>query len=127
MIFSLSVKNLNGHDKNLTDNEKIIFRNLERSTLKLEKNKSHLMFNETCYNNNEINVYNLFQVCELIETLDKYEELPMGAVSEDFLQNEIPFVVADAMTDWPVMTSDNFYFDNITDVSKKIIIEELWV
>ena len=85
------------------------------------------MFNETCYNNNEINVYNLFQVCELIETLDKYEELPMGAVSEDFLQNEIPFVVADAMTDWPVMTSDNFYFDNITDVSKKIIIEELWV
>ena len=34
-----------------TDNEKIIYRNLERITKKLENNKSHLMFNETCYNN----------------------------------------------------------------------------
>ena len=30
------------------DNEKTLYRNLERSTLKLEKKKSHLMFNETC-------------------------------------------------------------------------------
>ena len=35
----------------LTDNEKIIYTNFERNTLQLEKeNKSHLMFNETCYN-----------------------------------------------------------------------------
>ena len=33
------------------DKQKIIYKNLERSTLKLEK-KSHLMFNETYYNNN---------------------------------------------------------------------------
>ena len=36
----------------LMDNEKIIYRNLERNTLKLERNKSHLMFHQTCYNNN---------------------------------------------------------------------------
>ena len=35
--------------KFLKDNEKKLFRNLERSTLKLERNNSHLMFNETCY------------------------------------------------------------------------------
>ena len=34
------------------DNERILFINSERSTLKLEKKKSYLMFNETCYNNN---------------------------------------------------------------------------
>ena len=33
----------------LKDNENKLFRNLERSTLKLEGNKSHLMFNETCH------------------------------------------------------------------------------
>ena len=33
-------------------NEKTLYRNLERSTLKLERNKTHLMFNETCYNKN---------------------------------------------------------------------------
>ena len=31
------------------DNKKSVDRNLERSTLKLENNKSRLMFNETCY------------------------------------------------------------------------------
>ena len=37
----------------LKDNEKkLLGRNLERTTLKLERNKSYLMFNETCYNNN---------------------------------------------------------------------------
>ena len=29
-----------------------MYRNLERNTLKLERSKSHLMFNETCYNKN---------------------------------------------------------------------------
>ena len=33
----------------LKDNEKKLYRNLECRTLKLERNKSHLMFNETCY------------------------------------------------------------------------------
>ena len=33
------------------DDEKTIYRNLERCTLKLEKKKSHFMFNESHYNN----------------------------------------------------------------------------
>ena len=42
----------------LKDNEKKLFRNLEHSNLKLERNKSHLMFNETChiYYKNELSV-----------------------------------------------------------------------
>ena len=36
---------------------KATYRNLERSTLKLEKNKSHPMFNETCYNNDILPAY----------------------------------------------------------------------
>ena len=35
----------------LKDNEKKLFRSLDRRTLKPETNKSHSMFNETCYNN----------------------------------------------------------------------------
>ena len=41
----------------LTNNEKIIYRNLERSTLKLERSKSYLMFNETCYINDILPTY----------------------------------------------------------------------
>ena len=41
----------------LTDNEKIIYRNLERKILKLEGDKSHLMFNETCYNNDILPIH----------------------------------------------------------------------
>ena len=32
-----------------TEKEKIKYRNMERNTLKLEINKSHVMFNETCF------------------------------------------------------------------------------
>ena len=39
------------------DNENTIYGNLERSTLKLEKNKSHIVFNETCYNNDILLIY----------------------------------------------------------------------
>ena len=41
------------------DNEKILFGNWKRCTWKLEREKSHLMFNEECYNN-EYNWYNVF-------------------------------------------------------------------
>ena len=41
----------------LKGNEKKLYRNLKRSTLKLERNKSHLMFNETCHNNDILTKY----------------------------------------------------------------------
>ena len=37
--------------------KKMIYRNLESNTLKLERDKSHLMFNETCYNNDILPTY----------------------------------------------------------------------
>ena len=45
--------------------EKTIYRNLERSTLKLERNKSHPMFNELCYNNDILPTYTTIWVTEL--------------------------------------------------------------
>ena len=39
------------------DNEKKLFKNLERSTLKFERMKSHIIFNETSYNNNILSNY----------------------------------------------------------------------
>ena len=41
----------------MKDNEKKLFINLKRSTLKMERKKSHLMFNETCYNNDILPKY----------------------------------------------------------------------
>ena len=35
----------------IQDSEKKLFRNLERSAMKFEEKKSHLMFVETCYDN----------------------------------------------------------------------------
>ena len=46
--------------------EKIIFRNLERNTLKLEKN---LMFNETCYNNDILPTYTYMIILFLSELI----------------------------------------------------------
>ena len=66
MDFSLSVKNLKtigiGIDssramKKSYKSYTIIYRNSERSTLKFEKNRSHFMFNETCYKANILPTY----------------------------------------------------------------------
>ena len=43
--------------------KKIIYRNLERNTLKLEKKKALLMFNETCYNNDILPTYTNTHTC----------------------------------------------------------------
>ena len=43
LVFPSSLRFFKGYEKKL-------FRNLDLNTLKLEKKKSHLMFNETFYN-----------------------------------------------------------------------------
>ena len=50
------------HLRFFKDNEKTLYRNMERFTLKLEKkNKSHLMFNKASYNNDILPTYtNIF-------------------------------------------------------------------
>jgi len=35
---------------------------------------------------------------------------------ETFIRRERPLVVTDAMADWPIMKTDQFWFDNITEV-----------
>ena len=47
------------------ENEKIIYRNLERSTPNLEKNKSYLMFNEKCYSNDILPTYTNIEYIQL--------------------------------------------------------------
>lgn len=57
------------------------------------------------------------QVCESLEKLDRLANASSKVVAEDYLKNDIPFIVTDAMDDWPVMNTNEFWFDNITEVS----------
>jgi hypothetical protein len=41
-----------------------------------------------------------------------YEQLLDG-----YLNRDAPLIVVDAMESWPVMNTDDFWFDNITQVS----------
>lgn len=38
-------------------------------------------------------------------------------VIEQYIRREKPFVVTDAMTEWPIMKTDLLWFDNVTEVS----------
>ena len=55
-------------------------------------------------------------MCESLERLDRLANASSLVVSEDYLKNDIPFIVTDAMADWPVMNTDDFWFDNVTEV-----------
>ncbi|XP_045118668.1 uncharacterized protein LOC123508815 [Portunus trituberculatus] len=55
-------------------------------------------------------------VCESLERLDRLANVSSLVVSEDYLKNDVPFIVTDAMEDWPVMNTDDFWFDNVTEM-----------
>lgn len=57
------------------------------------------------------------QVCESLEKLDRLANASSKVVAEEYLKNDVPFIVTDAMDDWPVMNTNEFWFDNITEVS----------
>ena len=57
------------------------------------------------------------EVCESLDVLDRLSNVSIQTVAEDYLKNDIPFIVVDAMADWPVMNTDDFWFDNVTEVS----------
>ena len=61
-------------------------------------------------------IFCLPQVCESLERLDRLANVSSLVVSEDYLKNDVPFIVTDAMEDWPVMNTDDFWFDNVTEV-----------
>lgn len=37
-------------------------------------------------------------------------------VNEEFIRREKPFIITDGMDDWDIMMTDQFWFDNITEV-----------
>ena len=65
-----------------------------------------------------------FQVCA---SLSKVKHTRDGIHKSTFLSKDYPFIVLDAIDNWPVMNTDNFWFDNITEVSLEFssLIEKL--
>ncbi|KAK3891775.1 hypothetical protein Pcinc_004354 [Petrolisthes cinctipes] len=55
-------------------------------------------------------------VCESMEKLDRLANASSKVVAEEYLKNDVPFIVTDAMEDWPVMNTNEFWFDNITEM-----------
>ncbi|XP_047491036.1 uncharacterized protein LOC125040521 [Penaeus chinensis] len=55
-------------------------------------------------------------VCESLEKMDRLSNVSSWVVTEDYLKNDIPFLVTDAMDDWPVMNTEEFWFDNVTEM-----------
>ena len=62
------------------------------------------------------------KVCESVEVLDVLSSVPVTVATDEYLRDDRPFLVTDAMQDWPVMNTDDFWFDNITEVTRNIII-----
>lgn len=58
----------------------------------------------------------LSKVCESLEKMDRLSNVSSWVVTEDYLKNDVPFLVTDAMDDWPVMNTEEFWFDNVTEV-----------
>jgi hypothetical protein len=44
--------------------------------------------------------------------------MSQSAVIEEFIKRERPLVVTDAMSEWTIMKTDHFWFDNITEVTR---------
>ncbi|XP_076043449.1 uncharacterized protein LOC143026618 [Oratosquilla oratoria] len=55
-------------------------------------------------------------VCESMERLDHLVNVSAVVVSEEYLKNDVPFVVVDGMDNWEVMNTDQFWFDNVTEL-----------
>lgn len=51
-----------------------------------------------------------------MESIERVANISQSAVIEQYIKRERPFIVTDAMDDWHVMKTDQFWFDNITEV-----------
>lgn len=56
-------------------------------------------------------------MCESDDVLDVLSGVPMSVATDEYLRDDKPFIVTDAMAPWAVMNTDDFWFDNITEVS----------
>lgn len=58
-----------------------------------------------------------WQTCEVLDQVDRVNKASYDFLLDSYLNRDAPFIVTDAMNDWPVMNTEQFYFDNITQVS----------
>ncbi|XP_075218014.1 uncharacterized protein LOC142322828 [Lycorma delicatula] len=54
--------------------------------------------------------------CEALEHVDRVNKVSYDYILDNYLNRDAPLIVTDAMEAWPVMNTDDFYFDNITQL-----------
>ncbi|XP_054280611.1 uncharacterized protein LOC128998487 [Macrosteles quadrilineatus] len=79
------------------------------------------LFYESCLMNNPFyEGYRLSEddcvSCEVLDHVDRLNKVSYNLVLDSYLNRDAPFIVTDAMDSWPVMRTDEFYFDNITQL-----------
>ena len=62
-------------------------------------------------------LYFFEQSCEALEHVDRLGGVAYEQLLDGYLNRDAPLIVVDAMESWPVMNTDDFWFDNITQVS----------
>lgn len=70
-------------------------------------------------------LYFLEQSCEALEHVDRLGGVAYEQLLDGYLNRDAPLIVVDAMESWPVMNTDDFWFDNITQVSYCSIFYDL--
>ncbi|KAG8222106.1 hypothetical protein J437_LFUL000870 [Ladona fulva] len=54
--------------------------------------------------------------CETLEGIDRLADVNYEHLLENYLQRDAPLIVSDAMESWPLMHTDDFWFENITQL-----------
>ena len=63
----------------------------------------------------------MLQSCEALEHVDRLGGVAYEQLLDGYLNRDAPLIVVDAMESWPVMNTDDFWFDNITQVRFNIV------
>lgn len=72
---------------------------------------------EHAWDDGEDNNCVYWQTCEVLDQVDRVNKASYDFLLDSYLNRDAPFIVTDAMNDWPVMNTEQFYFENITQVS----------
>ncbi|OXA56226.1 hypothetical protein Fcan01_08941 [Folsomia candida] len=55
-------------------------------------------------------------LCESLDEIARMANVSQTLVNEEFIRREKPFIITDGMDDWDIMMTDQFWFDNITEI-----------
>ncbi|XP_014247166.1 uncharacterized protein LOC106665339 isoform X2 [Cimex lectularius] len=58
--------------------------------------------------------------CEALDSITVINRINYELLLDNYFNRDIPVIITDAMDKWPVMITDEFYFDNITQDEKLI-------